>query len=153
MFARYLVLDAWVANQDRHDQNWAVMARSGSRELRLAPSYDHASSLAFSRFDSYREKILGSKGMAAFVERARATRFEHDPTCPPREVPTLVAVAHRTLDLAGDAARRYWSSQLRALDQAATGDVVRRTPKLSAVGARFVVELLDINRRRLLDEC
>ena len=57
-FAGYLVLDAWVANQDRHDQNWAVMARSGSQELRLAPSYDHASSLAFSRLDSYRKKVL-----------------------------------------------------------------------------------------------
>ena len=27
VFAGYLVLDAWVANQDRHDQNWAVLHR------------------------------------------------------------------------------------------------------------------------------
>ena len=95
------VLDAWVANQDRHDQNWAVKARSGSQELRLAPSYDHAGSLAFSRLDSYREKVLRARGMRAFAERGRAARFEHDPRCLPREVPTLVTLARRSLDLPG----------------------------------------------------
>jgi len=151
-FAGYLVLDAWVANQDRHDQNWAVMVRSGTQDLRLAPSYDHASSLAFSRLDSYRERVLQSGGLKAFAERGRATRFEHDPERPRREIPTLVAVAHRSLDLAGPQARRHWITQLRAVQRAAVEEVVHRTPNLSEVGARFVVELLDINRGRLLDD-
>jgi hypothetical protein len=152
-FAGYLVLDAWVANQDRHDQNWAVMVRSGSQELRLAPSYDHASSLAFGRLDSYRERVLRCGGMRAFAERGRAGRFEHDPDRPPREIPTLVEVARRSLGLAGPEARRHWISRLRAVDHAAVEDVVRRTPNLSEVAATFVMELLNINRRRLLDDC
>jgi HipA-like C-terminal domain len=151
-FAGYLVLDAWVANQDRHDQNWAVMARSGSQELRLAPSYDHASSLAFSRFDSYRERVLRSGGMRAFAERGRASRFEHDPDRPSREIPTLVDVAHRSLDLAGPEVRRHWLTRLHAVEQAAVEEVVHRTPNMSEVGATFVMELLNINRRRLLDD-
>jgi hypothetical protein len=66
--------------------------------------------------------------------------------------PPLVAVAHRSLDLAGPQARRRWITHLRAVQRAAVEEVVHRTPNLSEVGARFVVELLDINRRRLLDD-
>jgi hypothetical protein len=29
VFAGYLVLDGWVANQDRHDRNWAVLETGG----------------------------------------------------------------------------------------------------------------------------
>lgn len=91
--------------------------------------------------------------MRAFAERGRAARFEHDPRRLPREVPTLVTLARRSLDLAGPEARRHWITRMRAVEQAVVEDVVHRTPNLSDTGARFVVELLDINRRRLLDDC
>jgi hypothetical protein len=46
-FAGYLAFDALIANTDRHHENWAVLKRqAGSQtENRLAPSFDHASSL------------------------------------------------------------------------------------------------------------
>lgn len=41
MFSGYLLLDAWVANQDRHDQNWAVIHQAvAPGGLRLAASYE-----------------------------------------------------------------------------------------------------------------
>jgi len=42
-FVGSLLLDALIGNGDRHHENWAVIHGTASR--RLAPSYDHASSL------------------------------------------------------------------------------------------------------------
>lgn len=43
-FVGYLLLDAVIANGDRHHENWGVLqASKGAR--RLAPSYDHATSM------------------------------------------------------------------------------------------------------------
>ncbi|MGH3871963.1 MAG: hypothetical protein ACRDSR_10690 [Pseudonocardiaceae bacterium] len=80
VFAGYLVLDAWVADQDRHDQNWAVLRQAAAPgELRLASSYDHASSLGFNLLDTRREKLLASEAVATGAARGTAHRFEHDP--------------------------------------------------------------------------
>jgi len=152
-FAGYLVLDAWVANRDRHDQNWAVLRRTAAPGgLQLAPSYDHASSLGFSLFDDRREKLLRSGAIKRWAERGRAHRFERDPSLPPRDIATLVATAHHALDLAGDRARRHWTERLRTLDWTKVEGVVVRTPRLSDVTARFILEVLMVNRRRLLHE-
>ena len=41
-FSGYLVLDALAANQDRHEENWAVLRPlPGGGEVTLAGSYDH----------------------------------------------------------------------------------------------------------------
>jgi len=52
VFAGYMVLDALIANRDRHEQNWAVLTpQLASVPERLAPTYDHASSLGFNLQD------------------------------------------------------------------------------------------------------
>jgi hypothetical protein len=151
MFAGYLVLDAWVANQDRHDQNWAVIRSSRSGELRLAPSYDHASSLGFNLLDDRRDVLLRGRDLRRWAERGRARRFEHDPARPRSDVPSLVDVARHMLDLVGHDDGR-WLDRLRGIDTSVVEETVRDVPKLSATARTFVVELLDVNRRRLLDE-
>ncbi len=153
VFAGYLVLDAWVANQDRHDQNWAVLRQAAAPgDLRLASSYDHASSLGFNLLDARRETLLGSSAMADWATRGTAHRFEHDPGRSWREIPTLVATAHDALDLAGQKASRHWIERLRSLEWAEVEHVIARIPNLSDVTASFILELLTINRRRLLHE-
>jgi hypothetical protein len=39
VFAGYIMLDAWIANQDRHHENWGALW--DGRQLRLAPTFDH----------------------------------------------------------------------------------------------------------------
>ena len=56
VFAGYLLLDALIGNRDRHEENWAVIRRDDSR--RLAPTFDHASSLGFQLDDRERERRL-----------------------------------------------------------------------------------------------
>ncbi|MGH3697301.1 MAG: hypothetical protein ACRDRX_25505 [Pseudonocardiaceae bacterium] len=153
VFAGYLALDAWVANQDRHDQNWAVLRQAAAPgELRLASSYDHASSLGFNLLDARRATMLASGAVAAWAARGTAHRFEHDPGSSWREIPTLVAAAHDALDLAGQKASRHWIELLESLEWAEVENAIARTPNLSDVTASFILELLTVNRRRLLHE-
>jgi hypothetical protein len=152
MFAGYLILDAWVANQDRHDQNWAVLRQAAAPgELQLAGSYDHASSLGFNLLDARRETLLCSGAVADWAARGTAHRFEHDPAVR-SEIPTLVATAHDALALAGQKASRHWIERLRSVEWAEVANVIARMPHLSHVTARFILELLTVNRRRLLHD-
>lgn len=149
-FASFLVLDAWVANQDRHDQNWAVLRKiTTPAPLRLAASYDHASSLGFNLTDGRRRALLDSGGLLGFVQRGRAHRFEHDPTTPSSAVETLVELAHRAEVLGGC---RSVLEQLRGVRREELETIVSGVPGLSDTTTTFILELLETNRRRLLRE-
>lgn len=152
-FAGFVVLDAWVANQDRHDQNWAVLRSAvESRPYVLAPSYDHASSIGFNLTDDRRASELArTDGLAHFVSRARADRFEHDPSIPKSQRPTLVDVARRLLQIAGSEVETHWLDAVERVDVRDVERIVNSVPELSEVARTFILELLDVNRRRLLD--
>lgn len=59
-FIGYLVLDAWIANVDRHHENWGVL-RSSEND-RIAPTFDHASSLGRLLDDEKRTRVLEGRG-------------------------------------------------------------------------------------------
>lgn len=120
--------------------------------LRLAASYDHASSLGFNLMDSRREALQASDGVEAWALGGVAHRFEHDPELPKRRIPTLVETAQHALDLAGQAARHHWTEQLRTLEWADVENLVAEVPQLSDPTATFVLDVLRINQRRLLHE-
>ncbi|WP_379610543.1 hypothetical protein [Pseudonocardia nematodicida] len=149
VFVGFLVLDAWVGNQDRHDQNWAVLRETTHPgRLRLAPSFDHASSLGFNLLDSRRTALLRN-GVGGFAAAARAHRFEHDPGATRSEIPSLVAVARASLEL--EPAGRLWLERLEAVSMTQVADLVADIPGLSDPAATFALEMLRINRERLLD--
>lgn len=152
-FAGYVVLDAWVANQDRHDQNWAILRSTvGSRRFVLAPSYDHASSVGFNLTDDRRAvELVRTSGLTHFVSRARADRFEHDPSIPKSQRPTLVDLAHRVLRVAGLEVETLWFDCLEHVSVVDVERIVAAVPELSEIARTFILELLDANRRRLLD--
>jgi hypothetical protein len=70
-FAGYLVFDALIANTDRHHQNWALLKRqAGSQtENRLAPSFDHASSLGREMVDNRRLLLLRQKRIPEYISK------------------------------------------------------------------------------------
>lgn len=115
-------------------------------------SYDHASSLGFNLMDTRRESLLERDGVEAWATRAVAHRFEHDPKQPRQSIPTLVEAAQHALDLAGPSARHHWTEQLRTLEWADVENLVARVPRLSDPTATFILNVLRMNRRRLLHE-
>lgn len=149
VFAGYLMLDALIANQDRHSENWGVIRPSGEDDPdQLAGSFDHASSLAFNLQDSKRQRLLTSDDMEAFAHRAQAQRFEH---ARPKHAVSLVSFADEALQMAGDTVRSFWFDSLGTLSKGSLATLLDQLPVMSELSRTFAVELLDINRRRLLD--
>ena len=143
VFAGYLVLDALIGNTDRHEENWAVIDRHGTR--RLAPSFDHASSLGFLLHDEERERRLTTRdsGYAPerWADRARS-KFMGSPH------PVVVALeALRTL--AGRTRDRWLD---RCEDAERLVEPIRLVPaqRMSQSAREFAERVLRRNRERLL---
>src|SRR5205807_9360721 len=77
VFIGYVMLDAWIANQDRHHENWGALWDGNA--LRLAPTFDHGAALARNLLDSERAERLATKDrlrtVAAFATKGRSAFF------------------------------------------------------------------------------
>lgn len=149
VFAGYVLFDAWIANQDRHDNNWSVLIPStatAAEPTRLSGSYDHASSLAFGVQDTKREIMLGERsGIERWCAKGRASRLE--------DRPGLVEAAVTALELASREARAYWPQQLEQVNDEDVRRVLARIPRMSDTARTFARRVLEVNRRRVLDAC
>lgn len=150
VFVGYLLLDALIANQDRHEQNWAVLTpQLTDQPERLAPSYDHASSLGFNLLDDKRERYLNeTTGVAGWAENGRAGRFENE-----GKPPTLVDFAIGALQRCKPEAQRYWRGQVAGLDVSGVHQtlVINALPEMSDAACRFADALLTYNEERIRD--
>ncbi len=148
VFAGYVVFDAWIANQDRHDNNWSVLSpiTAAAGPTRLSGSYDHASSLAFNEQDVRREALLGTPdGVVRWCARGRANRFEGRPG--------LATAAATALHLASREARAYWPDQLRRVSDDDVRHLLARVPRMSDPARMFAARLLEVNRMGVLNAC
>lgn len=77
-FIGYLMLDAWIGNTDRHHENWGLV-NGVDQVVRLAPTFDHASSLGRELTDEIRENRLNTKdnrySVEAFSNKARSALY------------------------------------------------------------------------------
>ena len=150
-FTGYIMLDAWIANQDRHHENWAALVTAKGRCL--APTFDHGASMARNITDDERRERLASKDrnrqIDAFARRARSALFA-DPG-QNKAMPTHEAW-YAFARLAPDAAK-LWIGALRRVDPAAVDGLIDRVPpqRMSGVCREFTRKLLATNRQRLLD--
>lgn len=72
--ASYLVLDALIGNTDRHHENWGLLVHFEKQEklvisLRVAPSFDHASSLGRELNDAGRTRMLAENRVSRYVRK------------------------------------------------------------------------------------
>ncbi len=81
MLARYFILDAVIGNTDRHHENWAILAVREPDKWggRVAPSFDHASSLGRELKDEgpkkSRVRLLAEGKVGSYSEKARGAIF------------------------------------------------------------------------------
>ncbi len=152
-FGDYLLLDALVANQDRHHENWGLLELpDGSRVL--SPTFDHAASLACRLSDEEREARLNTNDtgyhIKHFVQRARTWLYETDES--QTRLTTLGAAQawsarvknwrHRSpvIDKLVEASAETWNEVFSDLPES----------EISDVGVRFSVTLLNLNRDRIV---
>ena len=144
-FVGYLVLDAWVANQDRHHGNWGILQDliTGGRPV-LAPSFDHGSSLGFQIRDQAKLDML---------ERGQIRRWARRGHCRPMAGrPNLVELAHEAVRQTRPTGE-LWLSRLANISDEQEESVIAAVPdaRMSHASRMFAVALLGTNRRRLLD--
>jgi hypothetical protein len=148
-FAGYLVFDALIANTDRNHENWAaVMPLRGPP--RLAPSFDHATSLGFQEPADRKNEWLADPDAGSvrrWVERGQSSHFEGKPG--------LVELACTALRDVSPAAAAYWRERVASLSPPAWGATIGAVPAdlLSQPDRIFASEIVRLNRERLLDAC
>ena len=78
-FGEYLVLDAVIGNTDRHHENWGLIRkRRGDGWIgRLAPSFDHASSLGRELLDGNRAGRMEADTVGAYDSAGLPIRVPH----------------------------------------------------------------------------
>lgn len=76
--SRYIVLDALICNTDRHHENWGFLMTyrqetptTVSVNLRMAPSFDHASSLGRELLPKRAQEILAGTGVVTYARNGR----------------------------------------------------------------------------------
>ncbi len=152
VFLGYLMLDCLVANQDRHDQNWGLIASTSTQRIYLCPTFDHGSSLGRNETDQAREDRLTTKdagrAMPVYVRRARTAFYES--TTSKKSMFTLDAYV--AWAKTHPAARRYWEKRLRALSLDRVKEIFNNVPDtmIGDLARKFACEIIRLNRERIL---
>ena len=147
---RYLVLDALVGNTDRHHENWGVLVRFSRRRFiaKLAPSFDHASSLGRELSDSARERRLAAGTVGEYSERGQGGIYwsqSSDQSPSPLGLVRLAALRYPSLFL-------RTLQQLESLEPCKLENIVSRVPPnwMTEASRRFAVDLLYYNCQQLI---
>lgn len=152
VFVGYVMLDAWIANQDRHHHNWAALRDGG--ELFLAPTFDHAAAMARNLMDQERVERLKTRDVnrqiPAFSRKARSA-FHSSPT---DAKPLGNFEAWREFAKLSELAERAWLRQLTLIRDEEIATLLGKIPdsRMSAVCREFTLKLLQENKNRLLTE-
>lgn len=152
VFAGYMVLDALIANCDRHDDNWSILIPppGGDARYHLCGSYDQSSSLGYNVNPKLATRILGvPDGVSRWAHRGTAHRFESGPD----GTVTLVDHAVHALLMCRPAVRGFWIDALAGVTQDTMDGLLNSVPDLSDLCRTFASEVLRINHERLLDAC
>ncbi len=154
LFGGYLLLDAWIANADRHHLNWGVLVASGDTTRRLAPTFDHGSSLAAGLTDAHRQARLDAidprQSLAAFVRRVRVRSPFFRDSSEARALSPLEALDEWRRR---HASTEHWRNCLRSARDEVLAVRLAQLPDawMSATAKLFVPALLQANKQRILD--
>ena len=143
VFAGYLILDALIGNTDRHEENWAIVDSGTSR--RIAPTFDHASSLGFQLDDAAKERRLTTNDHGytpeAWADRARAEFAGR---------PHLSEAALEARRMQDSEKRDYWLSRCEDVERLIEPIQLVPQHRMSLSARAFAERVLRRNRERLL---
>jgi hypothetical protein len=156
MFVAYLMFDSWIGNQDRHDQNWGVVLdyTESAGRLFLAPSFDHASSLACRLTIEEKKERLKTKDVGysveGFARKARTPFFSNDGTERLRNLECFESAAAMSKK---PTQVKQWVERLGAVEPAQIEHILGQVPAefgMDAVTTEFTLKYLEANRNFIL---
>jgi hypothetical protein len=152
VFIGYLMLDSWIANQDRHHENWGFIV-SPEPTIHLAPTFDHASSLGWNETDETRTQRLMTRdirrGMGRYVERALSAFFSSPSSTRPMPTLAVFIEASKLRPLAAKA----WLDRLSQISDNDVKGIFDQIPsdRISDAARNFAMKMLELNQKRLLE--
>uniref|UniRef100_UPI00405794BA phosphatidylinositol kinase n=1 Tax=Candidatus Electrothrix sp. TaxID=2170559 RepID=UPI00405794BA len=151
VFIGYLLLDTWIANQDRHHENWGLITYQ--KYTYLSPTFDHAVSLGYNLRDCERKDRLTTRDKRRTVEyyaqRARSAIYEsRNHKKPLHTLDAFIQAAQKR-----PRAAEVWLDRLCAVKQEDCRLIFNAFPDgyISSFGKDFALSLLRHNRERLLN--
>lgn len=148
VFIGYLMFDALISNQDRHNENWAMITDINGNKS-LAPSFDHAASLGRSEIDEKRITRLETKdkgsSIETFVSRCKSHFYDGN-----KRLKTLDAFTY--FSAISPSAGLEWLERLGKLDLAAIDSILKAIPDeiMSEISKRFCLAMINRNKSNLL---
>lgn len=159
LFIGYLMLDALIANTDRHHENWAILQmkpQDSNRVAVLCPSFDHASSLGHNLADDERLDRLMSRDknrkITTYVRNSKVrsalylTGGDKKPLSPLGAFLAMSQLCPR--------AAKYWLNRLSEIPTEKLTDIASGVPDeiITGVCRSFIREMLVANCANLLNE-
>lgn len=138
VFAGYLVLDAWIANTDRHGGNWGVLHPGSINSCDvLAPAFDHGAALGSGLPDSRRAPHM----VKSFCDRGKSRSFRKQP---------LLDLARDAVEMSG---ATWWVDRVAAVPPAFWQGIVTSIDGVSEVASSFTIDVLATNQERVSGLC
>lgn len=149
VFLGYLLFDAWIANQDRHHENWGIITHNQC--IYLAPTYDHAASLGQNEPDNKRKELLSTRDsgrhISSYVTKARSAIYLNKSAT---KSLLILDAYQRIADKRPDAAE-IWQQRLALITDKQCENIFTKIPMaiISETAIKFALEILNLNKTRL----
>ncbi|MEZ8200915.1 MULTISPECIES: HipA domain-containing protein [Vibrio] len=149
VFLGYLMLDCLISNQDRHNENWAMMTHiDGTKSL--APTFDHAASLGRNESDDKRSHKLTSKdknqSVEHYVQKCKS-HFYYKGT----KLKTIDAF--KRLSQLSIPTAFEWIDRLDAITEESINHILTSVPQhvMSDIAKEFCATMILINKERIIE--
>ncbi len=148
-FIGYLIFDIWIANQDRHHENWGFVATT---KFYLAPSFDHASSMGCRVSENEKQKRLNTKdagySVEAFANKAKTAMYHNDKILKTYELAELCYKYYPKEYC-------FWVNKISKISEQNIGQCFNYIPQnwMSDIDKQFTMKLLQANKDELNKLC
>lgn len=156
-FLGYMMLDALISNQDRHNENWGMIQTvHGNRHLAL--TFDHGASLGKNITDEEKEDRLNTKdprrSVSAYTARAKSWFYlDNDKSTRLKVMDAFIVFGKYYPD-----AYKSWIHRLIEIDNESFESIIWKIPVelMSEVSKKFAFEMIKCNKRTIIsnyEEC
>jgi hypothetical protein len=149
-FIGYLIFDIWIANQDRHHENWGFVTTD--TELFLAPSFDHASSMGCRDSENKKELRLNTKDLRysveTFAKKAKTAMYKDSKILKTYELAELCWEDYPE-------EYSFWVNKINKISAESINKCFDLLPPswMSNIDKKFTIELLKVNQNFLNKLC